>query len=67
MAKKIKYAFDGIHQVSKRYVRRWKDGREWVVQIWAGDKPEGDPKDDWAMPGVLGSFVAMEQEVAQSR
>lgn len=49
-----------------RYVRAWKQGRSYVVQVWNGEKPDGDPVGDWEMPGVLGLDGAVFQALIQS-
>lgn len=63
-AKTPKLLKDGV--IDGRYVRAWKEKGEWVVQVWKGDKPEGEPAGDWAMPGVLGLEAAVAQAMVQT-
>jgi len=49
-----------------RFIRVWKERREIVVQVWDGPEPNGEPKGDWAMPGVLGLETAIAQAIAQT-
>jgi hypothetical protein len=65
VAKSPKYLVDGVRDGN--YVRLWKEGREWVVQVWKGKKePKGDPDGDWAMPGVLPAEAALGQAILQT-
>lgn len=52
--------------VNGHYVKAWKEGREFVVQIWKGEKPEGEPSGDWAMPSVIGLEAAVQQAILQT-
>lgn len=52
-----------------RYVRCWKEGRghgEYMVQVWNGGKPEGEPDGDWVMPGALGISACVDQAILQT-
>lgn len=40
---------------------------EIVVKVWAGDKKEGEPKEEWVMPGVLGVSLAVTQSIIQTK
>ena len=62
---KPKLLFDGIE--NKHYVRAWKEGRDFAVQVWKGKKPEGEPAGDWLMPGVLGLDVCIAQAILQTK
>ena len=65
--KKPKYLWDGVWGKTGRYVRAWKVGRsEIAVDVWNGDKPEGEPAGDWAMPRVLGLSSCIEQALLQT-
>jgi hypothetical protein len=64
--KKVKHLVDCYDTVRKRYIRVWKEGREYVVQVWFGQKPIGEPDGDWAMPSVLGVGTSIDQAVLQT-
>lgn len=64
MAKKIKYLVDAVR--GGRYVRARKEGRSYVVQVWNGPSPDGEPDGDWDMPGVLGLEGSVGQALAQT-
>lgn len=64
--KQPKFLFDGLFR-GLWYVRAWKERREIVVQVWNGEKPDGDPAGDWSMPGVLGLEAAIAQGVIQTK
>lgn len=66
---KRKYLADGprvFRNNKAQYVRAWREKREFVVQIWAGDKAEGEPPADWAMPVVLGLDASIQQAFVQT-
>jgi hypothetical protein len=50
-----------------RFIRAWKERGEIVVQVWDGDKPEGESEHEWGMPGVLGLEACVDQAILQSR
>lgn len=65
MAKSPKYIVNEVRD--GRFVRAWTEGRSTVnVQVWSGDKPEGEPAGDWAMPRVLGIINCIEQAMRQT-
>lgn len=53
--------------VRGRYYEATKEGRgrdaEIAVQVWKGDKKEGEPVGDWGMPGILPMHAAIDQAV----
>lgn len=49
-----------------RWVKCWKEKREWVVQIWNSGEPKGEPDGDWAMPGIIGMTAAIDQAIRQT-
>lgn len=49
------------------YVRCWRENRRWVVQVWKGDKADGDPAGDWEMPGQFPMEAAIAQAVLQTK
>ena len=63
-----KKALTGV--IRGRYYEAFKEGRgrnaEIVVKVWATDKKEGEPKDEWGMPAVLGFGASIDQAVLQS-
>lgn len=63
-AKKINYKFDGVRDGV--YVRCWREGREYVVQVWHSGKAEGEPDGDWGMPAILGVETSVAQAVSQT-
>lgn len=69
MTKAPKLLRDGLHKDGV-YVKAWKEGRghgEFIVQVWRAKEPIGEPDGDWAMPGILGLQVCIDQAVAQTR
>lgn len=56
--------------VDGRFVRAWVEGRgrsqEVMVQIWNCGKPDGEPDGDWAMPGILGLNLSIQQALIQT-
>lgn len=63
-----RYVCDGVEKLRnrKRYVRAWREGRDWVIQLWEGTKPEGEPRGDWSMPGELPLSTAIAQADLQT-
>jgi hypothetical protein len=66
-AKTPKYQHNSYRPDLGAFVRAWKERREWVVQVWLGETPDGEPKGDWEMPGVLGLDAAIRQAVLQTK
>lgn len=53
------------------YYEAFKQGRghaaEVVVKVWATDKKEGEPKEEWCMPAILGFGGAVSQAILQTK
>lgn len=65
-AKKIKYLHDGVWRETGRYVRLFRENREWVVQVWNGPAADGDPAHDIGMPGRFPADLAVEQTLKEN-
>ena len=65
MTKKIKYLIDGVRD--GKYIRAWKEKRDYAVQVWLNGECEGKPDGDWGMPGVLGLETSVGQAVLQTK
>jgi hypothetical protein len=65
--KKPRLLVDGYQTEESVYVRAWKEGREYAVQVWKGETPTGEPAGDWGMPGALGLAASVAQAIKQTR
>lgn len=63
-----KNPFHGVER--GRYWEARTEGRgrnkEHVVLVWAGNKKEGEAKEEWGMPGILPLSTAVTQAIIQS-
>lgn len=71
--KKQRYKYNDVYKYSESrtvFVRAWTTGRgrnaEHTVQVWNSGKPEGEPTEEWFMPGVLPFDAAIRQAIAQT-
>ncbi len=52
--------------VLDKYVKAWKEGRDYAVQVWHNKTGEGEPDGDWGMPSILGLSGSIEQSIIQT-